>query len=114
MPRLDFRFKFKDGPGNTSVWEGPGLDRPFRPYQGTAGTVLLDEVWCSAENAFIYPVPPKPPEQQTAAAFLQGLVFPAQLYAPGTGGFSGLGANVLADGRMLFGLYHPNAARVYL
>lgn len=32
----------------------------------------------------------------------------------GTGGLSGLGANVLKDGRVQFGLYHPNAARVYL
>jgi pullulanase/glycogen debranching enzyme len=36
------------------------------------------------------------------------------MFIPNTGGLSGLGAHVLADSRVLFGLYHPNAARVFL
>jgi 1,4-alpha-glucan branching enzyme len=33
---------------------------------------------------------------------------------PSAGGRSGLGANQLADGQVLFGLYHPTAARVFV
>jgi 1,4-alpha-glucan branching enzyme len=33
---------------------------------------------------------------------------------PGTGGLSGLGATPLANGKVLFGYYHPNAARVFV
>jgi hypothetical protein len=38
--------------------------------------------------------------------------FPAGLELPSAGGRSGFGANLLTDGRVLFGLYHPTAARV--
>ena len=36
------------------------------------------------------------------------------MYFPSTDGVSGLGATLLAGGGVLFGLYHPNAARVYV
>jgi len=36
------------------------------------------------------------------------------MYIPESGGLAGLGANVLADGRVLFGLFHPTAAQVFV
>jgi 1,4-alpha-glucan branching enzyme len=77
-------------------------------------TIAPKEIWCRGDKAFVYHVAPRAPEAESAEAFLQQLSFKIGVYVPGTGGFSGLGANLLADGRVLFGLYHPSAARVYL
>jgi hypothetical protein len=111
--RREFRFKFKDGPGLGGSWEPHGLDRSFRPVRSSSGP-LLTEVWCTGEKAFTYPVEPRTPEPADAAAHLRSLVFKPGHYIPGTGGFSGLGAHALAGGGVLFGFYHPNAARVYV
>ena len=108
-----FRFKFKDGPGTDGPWEGGDLDRLHRPFK-PIGAVSSGEFWCTAGNAFLYPVAPRAAQSESAADFLARLRYKPGMYIPGTGGFSGLGANLLADGRCLFGLYHPNAARVYL
>jgi 1,4-alpha-glucan branching enzyme len=112
--RPDFRFKFKEGPGMEGPWEDSGLDRHYSPIQLAGSTLTPGEIWCKSSNAFVYHVEPEQPQQQTAEQFLGTLSFKPGMYIPGTGGFSGLGAHVLADGRMLFGLYHPNAARVHL
>jgi hypothetical protein len=50
----------------------------------------------------------------TAEQFLATLQFKPGVFVPDSGGRSGLGAHVLTDGRVLFGFYHPNAARLYL
>ena len=44
--RKDFRFKFKDGPGTTGLWESGGLDRHYEAISVT-GPDTLDpaEVW---------------------------------------------------------------------
>ncbi len=112
--RPDFRFKLKDGAGTAGTWEDFSLDRRYRALQLTDGGLSPAEIWCKGANAFVYDVEPRTPEPQTAEEFLGGLPLKNDVYVPGTGGFSGLGANVLADGRVLFGFYHPNAARVYL
>jgi 1,4-alpha-glucan branching enzyme len=112
--RPEFKFKFKEGPGTAGPWEDAGLDRDYRPLDLTGGQLTPAAVWCRSGKAFVYHVEPRTPEPVSAAAFVQGLPFPPDLYVPRTGTLSGLGANRLTDGRVLFGLYHPNAARVYL
>ncbi|MHC1726680.1 MAG: alpha-amylase family glycosyl hydrolase [Syntrophobacteraceae bacterium] len=111
--RADFGFKFKDA-AREGAWEGPGLDRCFKGYASISGSGMLNEIWCKADKAFIYPVQPKTPEPALASDFLRDLPLKAGCYIPGTGGLSGLGSTVLEDGRVLFGIYHPNAARVYV
>lgn len=114
--RPGFSFKFKEGPGRTDRWEGPGLERDLDPdySRSAAHEAGILNAWCRGDKAFVYYVEPRAPEIESAGEFLRGLSFAPGQYVSGTGGFSGLGANVLSDGRVLFGLYHPNAARVYL
>ena len=115
VKRSEFQFKFKDGPGTAARWEGDALNRSFRPLKGIPGsTPVLDEIWCTAGKAFVHPVLPRLPEAMSAAAFLAALAPKPGIYWPNTGGLSGLGATPLIDGGVLFGLYHPNAARVYV
>jgi hypothetical protein len=113
VKRQEFRFKFKDGPGSTGPWEGNALDRSFRPLKGISGPVL-NEIWCVGNKAFVYQVLPRSPEPISAASFLAGIAPKPGVYFPNTDGPSGLGATPLAGGGVLFGLYHPNAARVYV
>lgn len=112
--RPDFFFKFKAGPGNGGPWENDSLNRLFRPQEVGVATVSPAEIWCRGDRAFVYDIAPRDPEPITAAQFLQPLPFNPEMFIPDTGGLSGLGAHLLADGRVLFGLYHPNAARVYV
>ncbi|MBI2412255.1 MAG: 1,4-alpha-glucan branching protein [Deltaproteobacteria bacterium] len=111
VERPSFSFKFRDRHG---AWEPTGLDREFIPYGRISGPGILDEVWCKADKPFIYPITPRHVEGESAADLLGRLRFNDASYIPGTGGFSGLGATQLEDGRILFGLYHPNAARVFV
>jgi hypothetical protein len=48
-------------------------------------------------------VAPRRPEAETAQQFLSGLSFKEGMFIPNTGGFSGLGTHLLADGRVLSG-----------
>jgi hypothetical protein len=112
--RQDFGFKFKDGPGQTGPWEGLHLDRRYSRYRSVSDSSDLTEIWCTAEKAFVYPVRPRPAEPDSAATFVAALDAGPGVFVPSTGQLSGLGATPLADGRVLFGVYHPNAARVYL
>jgi 1,4-alpha-glucan branching enzyme len=112
IQRPNFFFRFKDGPGESQSWEDETLTRH---YEGKGRTKAHPaEVWVSATNAFVYTVEPRPAEQESAAQFLENLPFKPGIYIPDSGGLSGLGANLLDDGRVLFGLFHPTAARVYL
>jgi 1,4-alpha-glucan branching enzyme len=107
-----FRFKFKEGSGQTGPWELQSLERMAWPLEQPNGNP--DEIWCKGDRAFVYHVIPRAPEAVDAPTFLSGLSFKQRTYVPGTGGFSGLGANPLRGSGVLFGLYHPNAARVYI
>lgn len=111
--RTQFTFKFKDGPGSGGQWEPGGFERRFRPVSDPAAS-MLSEIWCTGEKPFIYPVEPRPPEVQSAGEFLRTLAFRDGYYVPGSGGLSGLGSHALSEGGVLFGFYHPNAARVYV
>jgi 1,4-alpha-glucan branching enzyme len=113
--RKDFNFKFKQGAGTAGPWEGEQLNRWFEALAVTAaGVVQPSDIWVVGANAFVYPVQPRAPERETAADFIKPLPKKPGVYVPDTGGLSGLGATPLSDGRILFGLYQPNAARVYV
>ncbi|MGI6456601.1 MAG: alpha-amylase family glycosyl hydrolase [bacterium] len=115
VKRSRFRFKFKDGTGTAGPWEHDSSDRMYRPEKRTSPvTSPQREIWCRADKAFIYPVLPREAETISAKQFLQTLSFRQGIFLPDTGGLSGLGATPLADGGVLFGLYHPNAARVHV
>ena len=108
-------FTFTAGPGAAQT---DGHDRRVRPLVGTDGGLDPGQVWCRGDRAFVYPVRPADPQPEPAAAFLERLAadpgLPAGLELPSAGGRSGFGANLLADGRVQFGLYHPTAARVFV
>ena len=110
-PELTFTFTASPGAAQTD-----GHDRRVRPLVRADGGLDPGQVWCRADRAFVYPVRPADPQPEPAGDFLERLAtdpgFPAGLELPSTGGRSGQGANLLADGRVLFGLYHPTAARV--
>lgn len=112
--RPTFGFTFKNGPGTGGPWEG--VDRRYLPIG--AATPDGAEVWARGNQAFAYAAVPATPESLTAAEYLTQLNTKAGLrpcsYLPASGGLSGLGATVLANGQILFGLYHPTAAQVYL
>jgi 1,4-alpha-glucan branching enzyme len=112
--RPEFGLKFKDGPGTAGPWEDRRLDRTYRSLERGSDSLVPSEIWCKGDNPFVYQVEPRTPESVSAKDFLEQLTFKRGVYVPDSGGLSGLGANLLADGRVLFGLYHPNAARVYL
>ena len=113
--RKDFGFKFKQGRGTGGPWEGDRLDRYYEALAVTeAGTVDPSEVWTVGSKAFVYPVQPRAPESESAAQFIEPLPKKQGIFVPNTGALSGLGATPLADGRILFGLYQPNAARVFV
>ena len=79
-----------------------------------AETLDPAEVWARGSKAFVYPVEPRTAEPQSAAQLVSSLQLKDGVFMPDTGGVSGLGATVLGDGRILFGCYHPNAARMYV
>lgn len=115
-----FHFLFKNLPGD------PGFERFFGNYLG-------QEVWCLPDRAETYQVRPAPVKGHVNDFYesIKDLV-PSGLYLPETEisylreGIppaatkepflkkSMLGANVLRDGSVLFGLFHPRAAQVYL
>ena len=66
------------------------------------------------KKAFVYPVQPRSAEPQIAAQFLATLTIKPGNFLTSTGGLSGFGATPLDNGDVLFGLYHPNAAQVFL
>jgi 1,4-alpha-glucan branching enzyme len=109
-----FRFKFKEGPGTGGRWEPDGLNRLYRALGLDRDTMRPAEIWVKGDKAFVYHIEPRAPEAETAEAFLAGVAFKSGLFVPHTGGLSALGANLTGDGRVVFGLYQPNAARVFV
>jgi len=71
------------------------------------------EFWCRSWNAFVYidaptPVDDQPAEDVVDRAFVDGL------YISDVGGRYGLGASKTHGEGVLFGLFHPHAANVYV
>ena len=115
LVRPELTFTFTAGPGAAQT---DGHDRHIRLLVRADGALQPGQVWCRGDRAFVYPVRPADPQPEQAGDLLERLAadpgFPAGLELPSAGGRSGLGANLLADGRVLFGLYHPTAARVFV
>lgn len=112
--RSSFNFKFKDGRGRDVHWEDRRLDRVFQCFLG-------EEVWTMADRHHVYNVLPAEPRGNVRDYYkrIEHLVHADNFYLPvtdvsGLGMPSMLGANVLKDGTILFGFYHPYAARVFL
>lgn len=112
--RSSFNFIFKDGPGEEVCWEEEQYNRSFHTHLG-------NEVWTMANRHHIYNVRPAEPKEDVKDYYrqIQNMVMQDNFYFPTTD-VSGLklppmlGANILTDGSILFGFFHPYAARVYL
>lgn len=112
--RSSFHFKFKDARGRKVVWEDDSLDRYFHLQLG-------GEIWTMADRHNVYHVLPAKPRGHVRDYYarIRDLVYKENFYLPdtdvsGLGVISMLGANILRDGSILFGFFHPRAARVYL
>jgi 1,4-alpha-glucan branching enzyme len=71
-------------------------------------------IWCRGWHPFVHTSQPQAIAERPAADLVADLHFPWGQYISETGGRFGLGANPLRDGGVLFGLFHPHAARVYV
>jgi len=112
--RSSFNFIFKDGKGEDVRWEDDRFSRTFHAHLG-------EEVWTMANRHHVYNVRPAEPngDVKDYHRFISNLVYKDNFYFPttdvsGLGMPSMLGANLLTDGSILFGFFHPYAARVYL
>ena len=113
--RSAFCFKFKDVGREKVIWEDPQFDRYFHLELG-------QEVWCMADRHNLYQVEPAAPQGNIKDYHerIKHLVYEENFYLPETD-VSGmgmkpsmLGANILQNGSVLFGFFHPRAARVYV
>jgi 1,4-alpha-glucan branching enzyme len=114
VSRPEFRFKFKAGSGTAGPWEADRLNRFYSWLTIGPGAISPAEIWAKGDKAFVYHVEPRAPESESAETFIKRLPFKPGAFVPDTGGLSALGANLTTDGRTVFGLYHPNAARVFV
>lgn len=112
--RSGFSFKFKDGAGQETHWEGDHLNRVYHAQLG-------HEIWTMAGRHNVYHVPPARVAGSVNDYFkeIKELIHEKNFYLPDTDVTdskvtSMLGANVLKDGSILFGFFHPRAARVFL
>ncbi|WP_347488183.1 alpha-amylase family glycosyl hydrolase [Desulfoscipio sp. XC116] len=112
--RSSFNFKFKDGQGEKARWEDDRCNRYFHGHLGK-------EVWAMADRHHVYNVLPAKARGDVKDYYrsIKNLVPQNNFYFPATdvsglGMPSMLGANLLTDGSVLFGFFHPYAARVYL
>ncbi len=112
--RSNFHFIFKDGKGEDVSWEDERLHRIYHLHLGK-------EVWSMADRHNIYNVSPAEPLGNVKDYYheIKDLFYKKNFYLPdtdvsGLGIPSMLGANILQDGSILFGFFHPRAARVYL
>lgn len=112
--RSGFNFIFKDGKGEDVPWEDQKFNRSYHLHLG-------NEIWSMADRHNIYNVLPARPKGNVKDYYRQisHLVPQENFYFPttdvsGLGIPSMLGANLLTDGSVLFGFFHPYAARVYL
>jgi len=112
--RSSFNFIFKDGKGENVRWEDRDKNRGFQRCLGS-------EIWAMAGRHNVYNVRPAEPVGNCKDYYqtIKHLIPGENFYFPdtdvsGLGIPSMLGANILTDGSVLFGFFHPRAARVYL
>lgn len=112
--RSSFQFLFKDGQGDLVKWEDSQLNRTYHKHLGP-------EVYAMADRHNIYHIKPQEPIGHVKEYYelIKNLRLQENFYFPDTdvsekGIPSMLGANILSDGSILFGFFHPRAAKVYL
>lgn len=114
LPEAQEWRQFKFGrPGSETtppVFEGDSHWRSLPP----ASVRALNEIWARSQHPFVHTVQPAPVSQHTAAEIASTLEFKAGAYLSDTAGAFALGANVLQNGGVSFGFFHPHAARVFL
>jgi 1,4-alpha-glucan branching enzyme len=71
-------------------------------------------VWCRSWHAFVLLHEPAPVDERPADQCIAEAHFAPHQYISESGGRFALGANVLAEGGVQFGFFHPHAARVYV
>lgn len=112
--RSRFNFKFKDGKGTDSIWEDDSLNRYYSREFGS-------EIWTMSDRHNVYHVRPAEVVGNARDYYnsIKHLIYEDNYYFPttdvsGMGTPSMAGANLLKDGSISFGFFHPRAARVYL
>lgn len=112
-----FKFEYPSSRLQFHVTDGDGVQQtPIYHYSGHLGY----EVWCRRDVEMLYTVEPTMAAGHVNEVYEAiGPLFPEGTYVPetdvtGAVTHSMLGATPLKDGRILFGFYHPKAARVYL
>ena len=101
-------FKFCDQ--ETSTVEDDRLYRAMVPSH----VATFNEVWCRSWNTFVYTSEPATVQKRTASEVIEQQSFADGLYVSDAGGRFALGASVTLDHSVIFGLFHPHAARVYV
>ncbi len=71
-------------------------------------------IWCRSWHPFVLRHAPAPVDERPAAERVAEMNFAPHQYISESGGRFALGANVLAEGGVQFGFFHPHAARVYV
>jgi 1,4-alpha-glucan branching enzyme len=71
-------------------------------------------IWCRGWHPFVLLVEPAAVDPQPADERAAAWSFAPHQYISESGGRFALGANVLAEGGVQFGFFHPHAARVFL
>lgn len=102
-----FWFKFADASAPDKV-EPDNLWRPL-PIGAT-----VKQVWTRSWHPFTLTSRPQAIDPRPADEVAAALDFVPGVYVSETGGRFGLGATPLRDGGVLFGFFHPHAARVYV
>jgi len=112
-----FTFEVADNPvllkfGDETEAENVESDSLWRQVE-FADTKSL-EVWCRSWHPFVLTSQPQTVAEVDAGEIACNTHFTWGQYISDTGGRFALGANPLRDGGVLFGFFHPHAARVYV
>lgn len=74
----------------------------------------VKEIWCRSWHPFVYTSCPATAQEKNAGEVVAEQHFADGQFISDTGGKFALGTSTLADGGVLFGMFHPHAARVYV
>lgn len=107
-PAAPLIFKFGDAANSTP--ESDSLWRSIQPAHLTAQHTF----WCRSWHPFVYIVEPQAIDSLHASAVVEQYTFVDGAFISDSGGRFALGASRTTDGGVLFGLYHPHAAQVYV
>lgn len=104
-------FKFKDEEGE----EGEAVedDSLWRAID-VSHLKTVDEIWCRASHPFVFTKKPQLIQEKSAADFVDQQSFKEGVFVSDTPERFGLGATEVDGEGVLFGFFHPHAARVYV